>query len=102
MRQVAKSVGSPVIAGCINLDGPLLIQCSGSGTTTRWAQICRSVRDALVRRSPTQRVADRVVGASVPFVLALGGLTLLCFAHCLPPARAFLSCLARPSGSFAC
>lgn len=93
-RQVVKSVGSPVIAGSINLDGPLLIQCSGSGTTTRWAQICRSVRDALVRRSPTQRVADRVVGASVPVVLALGGLTMLYWAQWLPLERALLFGLA--------
>jgi Cu2+-exporting ATPase len=82
-RQVAKSVGSPVIAGSINLDGPLLIQSSGAGTATRWAQICRSVRDALVRRSPTQRIADRVVGASVPVVLALGGLTMFYWAQWL-------------------
>jgi Cu2+-exporting ATPase len=93
-RQVAKSVGSPVIAGSINLDGPLLIQCSGSGTATRWAQICQSVRDALVRRSPTQRIADRVVGASVPLVLALGGLTMLYWAQWLPLERAFLFGLA--------
>ena len=89
-----KSVGSPVIAGSINLDGPLLIQCSGSGTATRWAQICRSVRDALVRRSPTQRIADRVVGASVPLVLALGGLTMLYWAQWLPLERALLFGLA--------
>ena len=93
-RQVAKSVGSPVIAGSINLDGPLLIQCSGAGTATRWAQICRSVRDALVRRSPTQRIADRVVGASVPLVLALGGLTMLYWAQWLPLERALLFGLA--------
>lgn len=93
-RQVAKSVGSPVIAGSINLDGPLLIQCSGAGTTTRWAQICRSVRDALVQRSPTQRIADRVVGASVPVVLALGGLTMLYWAQWLPLERALLFGLA--------
>ena len=93
-RQVAKSVGSPVIAGSINLDGPLLIQSSGAGTATRWAQICRSVRDALVRRSPTQRIADRVVGASVPLVLALGGLTMLYWAQWLPLERALLFGLA--------
>src|SRR6476659_5305676 len=93
-RQVAKAAGSPVIAGSINLDGPLLIQSSGAGTATRWAQICRSVRDALVRRSPTQRIADRVVGASVPVVLALGGLTMLYWAQWLPLERALLFGLA--------
>ena len=75
-RQVAKRAGSSVIAGSINIDGPLLIQSSGAGSATRWAQICRSVRDALSRRSPMQRIADRVVGISVPVVLILGGLTV--------------------------
>jgi Cu2+-exporting ATPase len=89
-RQVTKSAGSMVIAGSINLDGPLLIQSSGAGTATRWAQICRSVREALVRRSPTQRLADRVVGVSVPLVLALGGLAVVYWAQTLPFDRALL------------
>jgi Cu2+-exporting ATPase len=93
-RQVAKSVGSTVIAGSINLDGPLLIQSSGSGTATRWAQICRSVRDALSRRSPTQRLADRVVGISVPLVLILGGLSVVYWAQSMPFDRALLIGLA--------
>jgi Cu2+-exporting ATPase len=93
-RQVAKCVGSMVIAGSINLDGPLLIESSGSGTATRWAQICRSVRDALSRRSPTQRLADRVVGISVPLVLILGGLTVVYWAQSLPFDRALLIGLA--------
>jgi P-type Cu2+ transporter len=93
-RQVTKSVGSPVIAGSINLDGPLLIQSSSAGTATRWAQICRSVRDALVRRSPTQRIADRVVGVFVPIVLILGGVTALYWGQRLPFDRALLVGLA--------
>ncbi len=93
-RQVTKGVGCPVMAGSINLDGPLLIQSSGAGTATRWAQICRSVRDALTRRSPTQRVADRVVGVAVPLVLALGGLTALYWTRSLPFDRALLVGLA--------
>lgn len=89
-RLIAIGVGSPVIAGSINGDGPLLIQSSGAGTATRWAQICRSVREALSRRSPNQRVADRVVGVLVPFVLGLGALTVLCWANSLPFDRALL------------
>jgi Cu2+-exporting ATPase len=93
-RQVAKRVGSAVIAGSINLDGPLLIQSSGAGSATRWAQICRSVRDALSRRSPIQRLADRVVGVSVPVVLILGGLTVAYWAQSMPFDRALLVGLA--------
>ena len=93
-RQVTRGVGSAVIAGSINLDGPLLIRSSDAGTATRWAQICRSVREALTRRSPNQRVADRVVGVSVPLVLALGALTALYWAQWLPFDRAMLIGLA--------
>jgi cation transport ATPase len=75
-RPVPKGVGSPVIAGSINMDGPLLIRSTRTGTDTRWAQICRSVRDALTQRSPTQRLADRIVGIFVPLVLSLGVLRL--------------------------
>jgi P-type Cu2+ transporter len=89
-RHIAKGVGSAVIAGSINLDGPLLIRTSGSGRTTRWAQICRSVRETLARRSPVQRIADRLVGAFVPVVLALGLLTALYWSHPLPFDRALL------------
>ncbi len=93
-RQVAKSVGSKVIAGSINLDGPLLIRTSGAGAATRWAQICRSVRDALSRRGPTQRIADRVVAVFVPVVLALGALTVFYWGRWLPFDRALLAGLA--------
>ncbi|TIO33163.1 MAG: heavy metal translocating P-type ATPase [Mesorhizobium sp.] len=89
-RQVTKGAGCTVIAGSINIDGPLLIQSSGDGTATRWAQICRSVREALSRRSPTQRLADRVVGVSVPLVLTLGALTFVYWAQSLPFDRALL------------
>lgn len=93
-RQVAKAVGSAVIAGSINLDGPLLIESSGAGTATRWAQICRSVRDALSRRSPTQRLADRIIGISVPLVLILGCATVLYWAQSIPFDQALLIGLA--------
>jgi P-type Cu2+ transporter len=93
-RLVPKGVGSPVIAGSINIDGPLLIRSTCAGTDTRWAQICRSVRDALTRRSPTQRLADRIVGIFVPLVLSLGALTALYWAQWLPFDRALLIGLA--------
>jgi Cu2+-exporting ATPase len=93
-RQIVKGVGSAMVAGSINLDGPLLIRSSGVGSATRWAQICRSVRDALSRRSTIQRVADRVVGLSVPLVIILGSLTVLYWARSLPFDRALLIGLA--------
>jgi Cu2+-exporting ATPase len=93
-RPIAKGPGAAAIAGSINLDGVLLIRVSGAGNATRWAQICRSVRDALVRRSPSQRVADAVVGLLVPVVLALGAGTVFYWARHLPFDRALLVGLA--------
>jgi P-type Cu2+ transporter len=93
-RLIGKSAGSSVIAGSINLDGALLIQSSGAGNATRWAKICQSVRDALSRRGPTQRIADRAVAVFVPLVLVLSGLTVLYWAHSLPADRALLVGLA--------
>ncbi|MFT2214876.1 heavy metal translocating P-type ATPase [Rhizobium giardinii] len=93
-RPVPKTVGTPVIAGSINFDGPLLIQSSGAGSATRWAGICRSVRDALSHQSQTQRIADRVVALSVPLVLILSGLTVAYWAQSQPFDRALLVGLA--------
>ncbi|AWM29343.1 heavy metal translocating P-type ATPase [Sinorhizobium fredii] len=93
-RSVHKAPGTPVIAGSVNFDGPLLIRSSGAGSNTRWARICRSVRDALSHRSPTQRIADRVVAISVPIVLALSGLTAVYWAQSQPIDQALLIGLA--------
>jgi Cu2+-exporting ATPase len=93
-RQIAKGVDSSVIAGSINLDGPLLIRSTGAGNSSRWAQICRSVRDALMRRSPSQRLADTIVGVFVPIILLLGVAAVVYWAQHLAFDRALLIGLA--------
>jgi P-type Cu2+ transporter len=92
-RQIAKAVGATVLAGSMNLDGPLLIRSSVSGDASRWAQICRSVREALRQSSRTQRIADRLVGAFVPIVLAMAGMTLIYWAQRQPLDQALLTAL---------
>jgi Cu2+-exporting ATPase len=92
-RQVAKAVGTEVLAGSINIDGPLLIRSRGAGSESRWAQICRSVRAALRQSSRTQRIADRLVGAFVPIVLALAAMTLVYWMQRLPLDQAMLTAL---------
>jgi Cu2+-exporting ATPase len=92
-RQVAKEVGAAVLAGSMNLDGPLLVRSNGCGGESRWAQICRSVREALGQSSRTQRIADRVVGAFVPVVLALAVMTLAYWVQRLPLDQAMLTAL---------
>lgn len=86
--------GSSVIAGSLNIDGPLLIETSVPGDETRWAQICRSVRAALSTRSPTERMADRVAGVFVLMVLALACGTALYWSQRLTFDRALLVGLA--------
>jgi Cu2+-exporting ATPase len=92
-RQIAKAVGAEVLAGSINIDGPLLIRSSCAGGESRWAQICRSVRDALRQSSRTQRIADRLVGAFVPIVLILATMTLVYWMQRLPLDQAMLTAL---------
>jgi Cu2+-exporting ATPase len=74
-RAVAKSSRSAVMAGSINLDGPLLISVTRAGAATRWAQICRAVRESITQKSPAQRVVDQVAGAFVPVVLVFAAAT---------------------------
>jgi Cu2+-exporting ATPase len=93
-RPVAKMPGAAALAGSINHDGALLIRSAGAGTATRWAQIARSVRQALTQQSHAQRLADRIAGAFVPAVLALAGLTVVLWAQSAPFDEALLSGLA--------
>ena len=82
-----RKVLAQVLAGSINVDGPLLVRSSSAGNATRWAQICRSVRDSLLRRSPSQRIAEHVVGVLVPVVLALGITAAIGLSGCRSIAR---------------
>jgi Cu2+-exporting ATPase len=75
-RPVNKVPGSAALAGSINHEGALLIRTTGAATATRWAQIARSVRQALAQPSAAQRLADRIAGAFVPAVLVLAGATV--------------------------
>ncbi len=93
-RPVPKEVGSFTLAGSINLDGILLIRSGGAASSTRWAQICRSVRDTLAHRSPTQELADRAAGIFVPAVTCLGVLTTLYWAQRLTFDHALMNGLA--------
>ena len=93
-RPVAKAPGATALAGSINHDGALLIRSSGAGTATRWAQIARSVRQALAEPSAAQRLADRIAGAFVPAVLVLACLTAFFWARWTAFDQALLAGLA--------
>jgi P-type Cu2+ transporter len=93
-RPVAKEPSSPALAGSINHEGALLIRSTAAGTTTRWARIARSVRQALAQPSNAQRLADRIAGAFVPAVLVLAVLTVFFWARWTPFDEALLAGLA--------
>jgi Cu2+-exporting ATPase len=93
-RLFEKAPRSKVLAGSINQDGSLLIRSVSAGSASAWAGICRAVRDALARESPTQRVVDRVAGIFVPGVLIAAGLTLLYWSARQPLDQALLASLA--------
>jgi heavy metal translocating P-type ATPase len=93
-RPVDKAPGSAVISGSINHTGPLLVRSTAAGNAGRWAGISRTVRDALARRSPGQRLADRIAGAFVPMVLVAAGATFVWWSAQGPFEQALLTALA--------
>jgi len=76
-RPVAKSSGSPVYAGTVNLDGLLRCDATGVGRATLLASIVRLVGEAQGSKAPIQRLADRVSAIFVPVVVAVAMLTFL-------------------------
>ena len=87
---VTKAPGDLARAGSINHEGALIIRSAGPGTETRWAQIARSVREALTHQTHAQRLADRVAYAFVPAVLVLAGATMLLWSRWMSVDQALL------------
>jgi P-type Cu2+ transporter len=75
-RPVPRAPGNPVLSGSINHEGSLVVEAAVAGTESRWALICRAVRESLTRRGTAQRLTDRVAGAFVPLVLLIAAFTV--------------------------
>jgi Cu2+-exporting ATPase len=71
---VTKDVGAAVIAGSINLEGPLTVQVTGVGENTVLAGIVRLLDRAVAEKPRLAQIADRIAGH---FTYALLALTLL-------------------------
>lgn len=70
-RAVPKRVGDSVIAGSINLEGPLFLQVSGVGENTVLAGIVRMLDRAQAEKPLIAQMADRVAGYFTGILLVL-------------------------------
>ncbi len=68
--------GDPVVGGCVNTHGRLIVEAQRIGADTQLAQIARLVEAAQSGKAAVQRLADRVAAVFVPVVIALALLTL--------------------------
>ncbi|MEV4131485.1 heavy metal translocating P-type ATPase [Dactylosporangium sp. NPDC049742] len=68
--------GDPVVGGCVNTSGRLVVRVSRTGADTQLAQMARLVEEAQSGKADVQRLADRVAGVFVPIVIALAVGTL--------------------------
>lgn len=66
---VTKEPGSGVIAGTLNQTGSFIMTAEKVGRDTMLARIVEMVAEAQRSRAPIQRLADRVSGWFVPFVI---------------------------------
>lgn len=70
------SPGGSVTGATVNVSGRLVVRATRVGGETALAQITRLVGEAQAGKAPVQRLADRVAGVFVPFVIAIALATL--------------------------
>lgn len=68
---VFKEAGDPVYSGTVSLDGRFIIRAVGVGENRVMARLVSLLREALSRRAPVQRLADRVSAVFVPLTVLL-------------------------------
>jgi len=74
---VEKNKGDEVIGGTINKTGLLKIKVTRVGDETLMSQIIRSVEEAILSRTPIQRLADKVASIFVPLTVSIAILSFL-------------------------
>lgn len=61
-RPVTAAVDTPVFAGAVNLQRPLLVRIDATGRDTRVGKLLRLMEDCAQRKAPIVQLADRVAG----------------------------------------
>lgn len=67
--------GGRVTGATLNTSGALLVRATAVGKDTALAQISSLVTDAMARKAPVQRLADRISAVFVPVVIVISLLT---------------------------
>ena len=76
---VDKTIGSNVIAGCINIDSNIKAKAVRVGEDTTLSKIIKLVNEASSSKAPISRVADKVSSIFVPTVIIIAVITF--FTH---------------------
>ena len=78
-KPVAKEIRSKVIAGSLNYDGYIEYKAERIGKESTVSEIVKLVVEASNTKAPIARVADKVSGYFVPFVIAIAILTFVIY-----------------------
>lgn len=74
---VEVGVGDEVVGGCVNASGRLVVRATRVGRDTHLAQMAELVTRAQTGKAQAQRLADRISGIFVPFVLVAASITVV-------------------------
>ncbi len=72
-----KTAGNKVYSGTVNKTGRLVCRATAVGEDSTLSRIVKMVSDAAGSKAPIARIADKVSGVFVPFVLAISLVTLI-------------------------
>ncbi|QDT47166.1 putative copper-importing P-type ATPase A [Symmachiella dynata] len=74
---IDKVPGDEVFAGTLNQFGALSVEVEKTGEETTFGQVLRMVAEAMERKAPIERTADRLARYFLPFVLTAAAATLV-------------------------
>eukprot|EP00117_Sycon_ciliatum_P027770 scpid11817/ scgid22484/ Copper-transporting ATPase 2; Copper pump 2; Wilson disease-associated protein; WND/140 kDa len=76
-KPVSKTIDSELFGGTVNQHGLLIMRARRVGDDSAIAQIIRLVEQAQTSKAPIQRLADRIAGVFVPFIVSMSTLAFV-------------------------